>query len=68
MEVKANKTSLKKWICTASNFITLIPSRLIRQIWSLILKDYIKVQEKKRKVVVLCSTPRKNMKLGTFML
>ena len=27
----ATKTSLKKWICVASNFIVLIPSRLIRQ-------------------------------------
>ena len=26
-----SKTSLKKWICAASNFIALIPSRLIRQ-------------------------------------
>ena len=27
----ATKTSLKKWIRAASNFIALIPSRLIRQ-------------------------------------
>ena len=57
-----------KWIFTASKFIVLIPSCLIRQIWSLILKDCIKVQEKKRKVVVLCSSPRKNVKWGTFTL
>ena len=29
--VTATKTSLKKWIHTASNFVALIPSRLIRQ-------------------------------------
>ena len=28
---RATKTSLTKWICAASNFIALIPSRLIRQ-------------------------------------
>ena len=28
----ATKTSLKEWICAASNLIVLIPSRLIRQI------------------------------------
>ena len=32
MTVTATKTSLKKWIRAASNFIALIPSRLIRQI------------------------------------
>ena len=31
MTVTATKTSLKKWIRAASNFIALIPSRLIRQ-------------------------------------
>ena len=35
---------------------------------SWILKDCIKVQEKKRQVVVLCSRPRQNVKLGTFTL
>ena len=33
-----------------------------------ILKDCIKVQEKKKKVIVLCSRPQQNMKLGTFAL
>ena len=32
MTVTATKTSLKKWISTASDVILLIPSRLIRQI------------------------------------
>ena len=63
----------KKWICAASNFITLIPSRLIRQMmanfcWSSILKDSIKVPEEKKKVVVFCSRPRQNVKLGSFTL
>ena len=33
-----------------------------------ILKDCIKVQEKKKKVVVLCSRPRQRVNLGTFTL
>ena len=32
------------------------------------LKDSIKVQKKKKKVVVLCSRPRQNVNLGTFTL
>ena len=35
--------------------------------WSWILKDRIKVQEKKKKVFVLCSRPRQNVKLGSFV-
>ena len=31
-----------------------------------ILKDCIKVQEKKKKVIVLCSRPSQNVKLGIF--
>ena len=31
-----------------------------------VLKDCIKVQEKKKKVVVSCSSPRQNVELGTF--
>ena len=34
--------------------------------WSWILKDCIKVQEKNKKVVVSCSRPQQNVKLGTF--
>ena len=30
------------------------------------LKDCIKIQETKKKIVVLCSRPRQNVKLGTF--
>ena len=72
-DMMATKTSLKKWICaSASNLTALIPSRSIRQMlatvssWSWILKDCIKVQEKKKKVVVLCSCPPQKMKLGSF--
>ena len=36
--------------------------------WSWIKKDCIKGQEKKKKVVVLCSRPRQKVKLGTFTL
>ena len=63
----ATKTSLEKRIQTASNFIALAPivGKFCR---SLILKDCIKVQEKKKKVVVLCSPPGQNLKLGTFTL
>ena len=34
-------------------------------LWSWILKDCIKVQEKKKKIGVLCFPPRQNVKLGT---
>ena len=63
----ATKTPLKKRIQTASNFIALTPivGKFCR---SLILKDCIKVQEKKKKIVVLCSPPGQNLKLGTFTL
>ena len=73
MTETASKTSLKKWIRTASNFIALIPSlvnssSLVKFFWSWILKDSIRVQEKKTKVVVLRSRPPQNVKLGTFTL
>ena len=35
---------------------------------SWILKDCIKVQEEKKKIVVFCSRPRQNVKLGSFTL
>ena len=62
----ATKTLLKKWIRAASNFIAFIPCRSIRQMlaiffWSWVLKDCIKVQEKKKKIAVLCSRPRQNV-------
>ena len=53
------------------NFIALIPPRSIRQMlaiffWIWILKIFIKVQEKKTKVVVVCSRPPHNLKFGHF--
>ena len=53
------------------NVIALIPSRSIRQmlaifVWIWILKIFIKVQEKKTKVVVVCSRPPQNVKFGIF--
>ena len=51
---------------TASNFIALNSSNVGNFLWILILKDSIKVQEKKKKVVVLCSLHPQNMKLGIF--
>ena len=41
---RATKTSFKKWIRASSNFIALLPSCLIRQMFA---KDCIQVQEKK---------------------
>ena len=41
-------------------------SNIGKMFWSLILNDYIKVQEKKKEVVVLCSRTRQSVKLGTF--
>ena len=57
----AAKTSLQKWIRTASNFIALISSMSIGQnnvgsfFWSWILKNCIEVQEEEKKVVVAFS-------------
>ena len=45
-----------------------IRKMLAKFFWSWILKDCIKIQEEKKKVIVLCSRPRHNVKLGTFML
>ena len=51
---RPRKTLLKKWICAASNFIALIPSRLIRQMLANFVgvefywKDCIKVQGEKK--------------------
>ena len=45
-----------------------IRKMLAKFFWNWILKDCIKIQEEKKKVIVLCSRPRHNVKLGTFML
>ena len=48
--VTATKTSLKKWIHTASNFVALIPSRLIRQMLANIVEvEYLRTVSKSRK-------------------
>ena len=39
---------------------------VVTQNYVKILKDCIKVQEKKKKVIVLCSRPPQNVKLGIF--
>ena len=71
--MKATKTSLNKWIHATSHFIVLISTCPIRQMLANFSgvefeNDYIEVQEKKKKVVVLCSHPWQNKKLGTFTL
>ena len=63
---RATKTSFKRWIHAALSFITFISSNIGEVFWIWILKDCIKVQEKKKKVVVLCLRPPQNVKLGTF--
>ena len=32
------------------------------------LKDFVKVREKRKEVVVLCFRPRQNVNLGTFTM
>ena len=39
-----------------------------QMLWSLILKDCIKVQEKKKNFAVLCSRPKQNVKLRNFQV
>ena len=72
MMVTAAKTSLKKRICAASNFIVLIPSILILQMlatfFELNSKGLYQISRQEKKVVVLCSCPRQNVKLGSFTL
>ena len=62
--------SLKSEFALPQTFNELIPPRLIPlmlETFSVQLNsDSIKVQENKKKVVVLCSRPRENVKLGTF--
>ena len=47
-------------------FISFVSSNVGNDFWSLILKLCIKGQEKKEKVLVLCSSPPQNLKLGIF--
>ena len=57
--------SVKKWTCTYS--ILFNSSNVDKFVWCLILNGCTKVQGKNKKVVVLCSHPQQNVKLGTFM-
>ena len=62
---------LRKWCPPALNFIALIACRLISSnvsnfSWSWVLKNFIEVQEKKKKVIVLSSRRSQNVKLGIF--
>ena len=71
--VTATKTSLKKWIRAASNryraySISFTSSNVGKCFRSWILKDCIKIREKKKKVVLLYFRPRQNANLGTFTL
>ena len=67
---RLRKCHLKSEFALPQTFNELIPPRLIPQMlenFSVQLNsDSIKVQENKKKVVVLCSRPRQNVKLGTF--
>ena len=67
---RLRKCHLKSEFALPQSFNELIPPRLIPQMlenFSVQLNsDSIKVQENKKKVVVLCSRPRQNVKLGTF--
>ena len=71
MTATATKTSVKKCVRAGSNFIAFMPSRSIRQMSANlsgvgILKDRIKVQEKRKRVVVLCSRPLKTRDIRHF--
>ena len=57
------KTSLKRYSCAASNFIAFFGNFF----WNAIVKDCIEVQERKKKVVALCSRLPQKMKAGVFM-
>ena len=67
---RLRKCHLQSEFALPQTFNELIPPRLIPQMlenFSVQLNsDSIKVQENKKKVVVLCSRPRQNVKLGTF--
>ena len=48
-------------------FTSFNPTNVGDFFWGWILKDYIKVQEEKKKIVVLCSRLPQNVKLGTVL-
>ena len=59
----ATKTSFKTSIRAASNLIALIPSRFIRQMLANFfeVEFCITAQEKKKRIVILCSRPRQHV-------
>ena len=65
------KTSLRKWIPSASGklycacSISFNSSDVGEFFWSSIPKDCIKVEKKKKEVVVLCSRSQQKVKLGS---
>ena len=63
--LKVNLRCLKLYRAYSISFNSSSVGKLF---WSWILKDCIKVQEKKKKVVVFCSRPQQNVKLGSFTL
>ena len=62
---KVNSRRFKSYLAYSISFTS---SHFGKCFWSWILKDCIKVQEKKKKVFVLCSRPRQNVNLGTCTL
>ena len=70
----ATKTSLKKWSRAASNLIALILSPLMRQMLAIFCQELnskrlyrlYRSSRKEKKVVVMCSCPPQNGKLGIF--
>ena len=60
---KVNSRCFKLYCAYSISFNS---SKVGNLFWSWILKDCIEVQEKKKKVVVLCSSPPQNVKLGIF--
>ena len=63
---RLRKRHLKSEVALRAYSISFNSSNVGKFLWSLILKDCIKIQETKKKIVVLCSRPRLNVKLGTF--
>ena len=67
------KTSFKKYVHAASNFIVFVPSHSVifansgKFLWTWILKECIKLQKKKKNIAVLCSCPPQ-VKNGKFLI
>ena len=72
MMVTAAKTSLKKEAALLQTLSGLFCLVQFAKCWQFVLelkfKDCIEVQEKKKKVIILCSHPPQNVKLVIFML